>query len=244
MAKSVRWTGTRFCSTVSAERVISLNVTLPADHRSTPVQGVRPARPGGQTELQVTSWGVLHPDCLRAAFKGSDRVASYFVGRPAPRLSSSRLTYLRIRQSIRNQVPNRRVTRLNHAATATHVKSVSRPVRGNPTSEPPANQPESPGPRRQTCLANEPAVRWVALPPDPSVKQKKAFLIAPVTWPLDRKNPAPKHSDGFLNSGGAETRTRFGDARASTTEQHHDLQRDVLKRAGCAKIIDDTTSGG
>jgi hypothetical protein len=34
------------------------------------------------------------------------------------------------------------------------------------------------------------------------VKQTLVFFIAQVTWRLDRKKPAPKYSDGFLNSGG------------------------------------------
>ena len=34
------------------------------------------------------------------------------------------------------------------------------------------------------------------------VNQTWVFFIAPVTWRLDRKKPAPKHSDGFLNSSG------------------------------------------
>jgi len=37
---------------------------------------------------------------------------------------------------------------------------------------------------------------------------------------------------------------RIGCARGSTTEQNLDLQRDALKRAGCEKIIEDTSSGG
>jgi hypothetical protein len=34
------------------------------------------------------------------------------------------------------------------------------------------------------------------------VKQTLVFFIAQVTWRLDRKKPAPKYSDAFLNSGG------------------------------------------
>jgi DNA invertase Pin-like site-specific DNA recombinase len=37
---------------------------------------------------------------------------------------------------------------------------------------------------------------------------------------------------------------RIGHARASTTEQNLDMQRDALKRAVCEKIIEDTVSGG
>ena len=36
----------------------------------------------------------------------------------------------------------------------------------------------------------------------------------------------------------------IGYAKVSTTEQNVDLQRDVLKRAGCEKIVEDTVSGG
>ena len=36
----------------------------------------------------------------------------------------------------------------------------------------------------------------------------------------------------------------IGYATVSTTEQNLDLQRDVLKRAGCVLIIEDTVSGG
>ena len=35
-----------------------------------------------------------------------------------------------------------------------------------------------------------------------AVNQTAVFFTAPVTWRLDRKKPAPKHSDGFLNSSG------------------------------------------
>jgi len=35
-----------------------------------------------------------------------------------------------------------------------------------------------------------------------AVAQTEVFFIAPVTWRLDRRKPAPKHSDGFLNSSG------------------------------------------
>jgi hypothetical protein len=33
-------------------------------------------------------------------------------------------------------------------------------------------------------------------------RSTEVFFIAPVTWRLDREKPAPKHSDGFLNSSG------------------------------------------
>jgi hypothetical protein len=39
------------------------------------------------------------------------------------------------------------------------------------------------------------------LAPD-AVNQTEVFFIALVTWRLDRKKPAPKLSDGFLDSSG------------------------------------------
>jgi DNA invertase Pin-like site-specific DNA recombinase len=74
--------------------------------------------------------------------------------------------------------------------------------------------------------------------------QTWVFFIAPVTWRLVRKKPAPKHSDGFLNSSGKGVRYVIGYARVSTTEQNLDLQRDALTRVGCEKIIEGTVSGG
>ena len=36
----------------------------------------------------------------------------------------------------------------------------------------------------------------------PTVRETAVLFTAPMAWRLDRKKPAPKHSDGFLNSSG------------------------------------------
>ncbi len=51
-----------------------------------------------------------------------------------------------------------------------------------------------------------------------AVDQTCVFFIAPVTWRLDRKKPAPEHSDGLLTRGARGWSMIIGYARVSTTE--------------------------
>jgi Resolvase, N terminal domain len=81
-----------------------------------------------------------------------------------------------------------------------------------------------------------------------AVNQTLVFFIAQVTWRLDRKKPAPKYSDGFLNSGGDVLAVwrldRLGRSLKHLIELMAELEAERIGFQSVTESIDTTTPGG